>query len=341
MSKRDYYEVLGVQKGATTDEIKKSYRKLAKALHPDVNPEDKDAEEKFKEVSEAYEVLSDSDKKVKYDKFGHTQGGGRDYGNMQDMYDQFNQHFGRQFNQNNRVGNNMSLIVKLTLEEIYTGVKKSYKYNRTVSCDDCDGHGGEDVHDCGVCNGRGMVNQIYNTPMGHIQQTIPCQSCGATGKTYTKPCGTCKGSGVKNTSETVEVEVPAGVPEGVVFVMTGKGHGVKSGREGDLHIKIMELPHKIFTRVGGDLKMNLKLSYPQMVLGDKVEIETIEGGKIRISIPEHSDVGANLKIPFKGVKPYGKDSRGDMIIVLGLDIPKKLTDEEKAAIINLKEVMNG
>ena len=340
MSKRDYYEVLGLKKGASSDEIKKAYRKLAKELHPDMNLGDKSTEEKFKEVSEAYEHLSDDDKKAKYDRFGHnSNGGGFSNRNMDDIYEQFGHMFGRQQQRQQRAGQNMSLVVKLTLEEIYTGIKKTYKYNRNTGCGDCDGHGGTDLHDCSVCGGSGMVAQVYQTPMGHVQQIVPCNACGQTGKKYTNECNTCKGSGVKSINETVEVDIPAGVVDGMTFVMSGKGHGIKSGIEGDLHIRIMELPHKIYTRNGSDLKMTLKLSYPQLILGDKVEIETIEGGKIRMSIPEYSDVGSTLKVPFKGTKLFGKDSRGDIIVNLGIEIPKSLTDDQKEAVINLKEKM--
>ena len=344
MSKRDYYEVLGLKKGASNDEIKKAYRKLAKELHPDMNLGDESTEEKFKEVSEAYEHLSDVDKKTKYDRFGHSSnGGGGGFGNrnMEDIYEQFGHMFGRQQQQRQqRVGQNMNLVVKLTLEEIYAGIKKTYKYNRNTSCGDCDGHGGTDMHNCNVCGGSGMVAHVYQTPMGHVQQVVPCTACGQTGKQYKKECNTCKGSGVKSIEETVGVEIPAGVVDGMTFVMSGKGHGIKSGIEGDLHIRIMELAHKTYVRSGADLKMNLKLSYPQLILGDKVEIETIEGGKIRISIPEYSDVGSTLKVPFKGTKLFGKDSRGDIIVNLGIEIPKSLNDEQKEAVINLKEKMD-
>lgn len=340
MSKRDYYEVLGVQKGAQPDEIKKAYRKLAKEFHPDKNQGDKEAENKFKEISEAYEHLSDADKKAKYDRFGHGggQGGGFGSRNMEDIYEQFGHMFGRQSQQPRvRVGDNMSLVLKLTLEEIFTGIKKTYKYTRNVTCGDCNGHGGSDVHDCPDCNGTGLRTQVYQTPMGYVQQQSACGSCDATGKKYKTACTSCGGKGLKNVEETIEVEIPAGVQEGMAFVMAGKGHGVKSGIEGDLHIKIMELQHKTYTRSGADLKMNLKLNYHQLVLGDKVEIDTIEGGKIRMSIPESSDVGSNLRIPFKGIKLYGKESRGDVIVTLGIDIPKNPSDSVKEAVINLKE----
>jgi molecular chaperone DnaJ len=341
MSKRDYYEVLGLSKTATADEIKKAYRKLAKEFHPDKNAGDKEAEEKFKEISEAYEHLSDENKKAKYDRFGHS--GGNDTGfnpfRTRNPFSGFNP-FGNDFTQTQRVGANMSLLLKLSLEEIFNGVKKTYKYTRNVSCHTCEGHGGTDVHECSTCNGSGSVTQVYNTPIGYVQQQSTCTICDGVGKTYKTKCNTCNGSGLEKKEETIEVEVPAGVQEGMTFVMSGKGHGVKSGIEGDLHIKVMELPHSVFTRNGADLKMNLKLSYPQLVLGDKVEIETIENSKIRISVPEGSDVGSNLRIPNKGTKIYGKEGRGDLIINLGVDIPKKPSDKLKSAIIDLKEIID-
>ncbi len=333
MSKRDYYEVLGLTKGASQDEIKKAYRKLAKELHPDIGGD----EDKFKEVSEAYEVLSDDDKKAKYDRFGHNSD---NRGNRDDMFRGFHDMFGHHFNQGHkqvRVGETLSLTVQLTLEEIFSGVNKTYNYNRNVSCTDCEGHGGTDPYDCPSCNGSGMVTTLTRTPMGVYQTTQPCPSCDATGTKHRTPCNTCNGSGLNNVRETVDVTVPAGIQNGMTFVMEGKGQGIKSGHNGDLHIKIIELPHKVFTRIGADLKMNLKLNYPQLVLGDKVEIDTIEGSKIRMSVPEYSDVGTNLRVPFKGISVYGKEGRGDLIVTLGIEIPKNLDDDAKEAVINLKE----
>ena len=332
MSKRDYYEVLGLTKGASQDEIKKAYRKLAKELHPDIGGD----EDKFKEVSEAYEILSDEDKKSKYDRFGHSSD---NRGNPDDMFRGFHDIFGNHFNQGQRVrvGETLRLTVNLTLEEIFNGTTKTYTYNRNVGCTDCEGHGGTDPYDCPSCNGSGMVTNLTRTPMGVFQTSQPCPSCDAIGTKHKNPCNTCNGSGLNNTRETIEIAVPAGIQNGMTFVMEGKGQGIKSGNNGDLHIKVIELPHKVFTRIGADLKMNLKLSYPQLVLGDKVEIETIEGTKIRMSIPEYSDVGSNLRVPFKGVNVYGKEGRGDLIVTLGIEIPKKLDDDTKEAVINLKE----
>jgi molecular chaperone DnaJ len=334
MKKRDYYEILGLKKGATSDEIKKKYRKLAKELHPDVNPDNKSAEESFKEVSEAYEILSDADKKQNYDQFGHdgAKNSGRNpFG--------FNPHdiFGAFQHPVERFGENMSLLVKLTLEEIYTGTTKKYKYARNAMCGGCHGHGGTDIDDCDTCGGSGVINRIYNTPMGMMQQTAHCSVCNGSGKTYVKECGVCHGNGTTAVEETIDVKLPSGVLEGMSFVMSGKGQGIKSGKNGDLIIKIMETPHKTFVRSNNDLKMTIKLSYPQLILGDKVEIDTIEGGKIRVTIPEYSDVGTSLRVQNKGMKGMNNDLRVDIVINLGVDIPKEVDDETKSLLIDLKE----
>jgi molecular chaperone DnaJ len=327
MAKRDYYEVLGVNKSATADEIKKSYRKLAKELHPDKNHGSKEAEDKFKEVSEAYEILSDKDKKQNYDRFGHN---GSRMG-QQSRHQQTN------FTKPQRTGESMQLLVKLTLEEIFSGVKKTYKYKRNDKCTDCNGIGGHDSHNCSECGGSGVILQTFNTPFGQISQAIPCYSCEGMGITYDRQCTTCHGSGVKQVEETIEVEIPSGVVEDMVFVMNGKGHSIKGGNNGDLHIKIHELPHTTYLRSGNDLKMTLKLQYPNLILGGKVDIDTIDGGKIRMTIPEYSDVGSQLRIQNKGLKAFNSETRGDVLITLSVDIPKTLDDDTKALIIDLKE----
>jgi molecular chaperone DnaJ len=231
----------------------------------------------------------------------------------------------------------MQLLVKLTLEEIFSGVKKTYKYKRNDKCTDCNGIGGHDSHNCSECGGSGVILQTFNTPFGQISQAIPCYSCEGMGITYDRQCTTCHGSGVKQVEETIEVEIPSGVVEDMVFVMNGKGHGIKGGDNGDLHIKIHELPHSTYLRSGNDLKMTLKLQYPQLILGGKVDIDTIDGGKIRMSIPEYSDVGSQLRIQNKGLKAFNSETRGDVLITLSVDIPKTLDDDTKALIIDLKE----
>jgi molecular chaperone DnaJ len=333
MAKKDYYEVLGVEKSASADELKKAYRKLAKQHHPDKGGD----EETFKEIQEAYDVLSDSEKKANYDRFGHQgpQMGGNPFA---DMFNQFRSQFRHTHGHpQQRVGQDISVLVKLTQEEIFTGVKKTYKYNRKTTCDSCNGYGGEEMKTCPTCDGSGMMTHIINTPIGQIHQSAHCTTCDGIGKVTMKQCSKCGATGVVTTNETIELELPPGVQDGMSFVLEGKGQAVKAGNCGNLIANIMELPHDTFTRNGADLKMTLKLTYPQLVLGDKVEIPTIDGGKIRITIPEHSDVGSNLRVPFKGTKVYGKDTRGDVMVNLDVDIPKSLDDETKLLIIDLKE----
>jgi len=323
MSRKDYYQILGVTKEASVEEIKKAYRDLAKKWHPDKNPNNAEAEEKFKEISEAYETLSDSDKKHRYDNNDRFSGFNFDFSGM-----------GRQ--RHVRVGESIKLNLKLTLEEIFSGVKKSYKYKRKDSCSSCDGHGGSDSQTCPSCNGTGAVVQIFNTPVGQIRQAMECPTCNGSGQTYKDKCNVCNGEGVKLVDETIEVDIPYGVSDGTTFVMGGKGNAIKSGRHGDLYFVVNELPHHKFVRDGNNLKINLKLSYPQLVLGDKVEVETIDGGKIRVNIPEHSQVDTNLKIVGKGMTEFRSANRGDMIINLGINIPKKIDEETKELLEKLK-----
>lgn len=323
MAKKDYYESLGVSRNASEDEIKKSYRKLAKQFHPDKNPDDKAAEDRFKEVSEAYEHLSNPEKKTHYDQFGHARQ---------------QQQTSTQYTQQVRVGEDMNIIVKLTLEEIYSGIKKTYKYKRNDNCKVCSGHGGTNSKTCTTCGGAGVTMQVQNHfVFGYIKTLMPCQVCDGVGVTYENICQPCNGSGLNSIEETVNVDIPAGVMEGMIFSMAGHGNSIKSGTAGNLNIRIMELPHKLYTRNGNDLKMNLKLTYSQLVLGDKVELETIDGGKIRASIPEHSDVDNNLKIQGKGLKAFNSDVRGDMMITIGIDIPKQINETARELLTKLKE----
>ncbi len=335
MKKRDYYEVLGVDKKATDKDIKKSYRKLAKELHPDVNPNNKEAEDKFKEVSEAYEHLSDKDKKAEYDRFGHTDGqshGRRGPMSAEDFFSGF-----AHFNKPIRKGQNLKVNVKLTLEEVFTGAKKQYKYTRDVSCDDCSGHGGHDVHDCQACSGQGQVVKMFRTPIGVVQQSMECDRCHGSGSAYATECKSCNGLGTKKGEEIAELEFPSGVEDGMAVSISGKGNALKSGHYGDLHCSITVLPHKTFVRNGNDIRLKLKLTYPQLVLGDKVEIDTIDGHKIRISIHEFSEAESTLKINGKGLKLLNSERRGDMLVTLGVFVPKTIDDETKELLTKLKE----
>lgn len=338
MKKRDYYEVLGVDKKASANEIKKAYRKLAKELHPDVNPNNKEAEDKFKEVSEAYEHLSDTNKKAEYDRFGHTDGQGqgrRGHMSAEDIFGGF-----AHFNRPVKKGQTLKINVKLTLEEVFTGAKKQYKYTRDVKCNDCDGHGGHDVHDCNVCGGQGHVVKMFRTPIGHIQQAMECHACHGNGTAYDTECKTCYGLGTKKGEEIAELEFPSGVEDGMGVAISGKGNAIKSGHYGDLHCTITVLPHKTFVRNGNDIRLKLKLTYPQLVLGDKVEIETIDGPKIRISIHEFSESESTLKINGKGLRLLDSEKRGDMLVTLGIFVPKSIDDETKELLTKLKEKMD-
>ena len=205
-------------------------------------------------------------------------------------------------------------------------------------CDVCSGHGGLDMKTCSTCGGSGMVVEVFNTPMGQIRHGHTCPLCQGDGEVYDNICVECKGNGTKTVEEIIDVEVPHGIQEGMTFVMADKGNYVKRGVNGDLLINIMELPHKYFVRNGNNLKLDLKLSYPQLVLGDKVEINTIEGGKIRVKVPEHSKTGTNLRVGNKGLKAFNSEDRGELIIILDVIIPTKISDEEKELIEKLKEI---
>lgn len=335
MSKKDYYESLGLTKSASAEEIKKAYRSLAKEWHPDKNPNNKEAEEKFKEISEAYEVLSDPNKKNNYDTYGNIKGGSSDF------EDFFNSAFGSVFRNSGksiRKGENLNLTVKLTLEEIYSGVNKKFKYKRTESCEQCHGQGGSDIHQCPTCKGSGRILRTINTPFGLGQEATYCSTCNGIGTTYDVSCGSCKGSGTVTVDQEIDVKIPSGVENGMKFVMAGKGQAIRSGISGDLHITILEVPHKLFVRSGSDLRMNLKLSYPQLVLGDKVEINAIDGVRIRMNIPSHSEVGTNLKVQTKGMKMFNSDKTGDLYVNLNVDIPKTVSEEEKVLLEQLRSL---
>ncbi len=325
----DLYAILGVDKKATQADIKKAYRKKAKTNHPDVGGD----EETFKKITHSYEVLSDPVKKENYDKYGSEDPQPK----FSNFHQEFRQHFS--YEQPERVGENMVLSVKLTLEEIYSGVKKKYKYTRNVKCGTCDGHGGKEITACPICNGAGVVFRTFNTPIGGIRQVFPCNNCEGIGSKYSTQCTDCHGHGVTTKDEIAEIDFPHGVQEGVTFVMTGKGHAIKAGNNGNLHITIFEAPHEKFIRSGADLRMKLNLSYAQLVLGDKVDLVTIDGGKIRFTIPEHSEVGVDLRLKNKGLKQFGNENRGDLIVTLGINIPKTINDETKELLLKLKDII--
>lgn len=326
--KKDYYEILGVSKEATNDEIKKAYRSLAKQYHPDKNAGDEEAEAKFKEINEAHEVLSDPNKRKQYDTYGHNK-----YGRVDDFSNMF-----RNRRRPIRKGENLNLNIKLSLEEIYTGVKKKFKYKNTEKCDSCDGLGGSDIVQCPTCHGRGKVITQINTPIGVMQNITNCGTCDGIGSTYNVSCKSCNGKGVKDIEKEIEIDIPVGVEDSMTFVMEGNGRAIRGGVNGDLMVTIFELPHKTFVRSGNDLKMGVKLTYPQLVLGDKVDFTTIDGSKIRVTIPPKSDVGTNLKVQTKGMKKFNSEETGDLYVTLGVDIPKNVSEEEIELLEKLKKI---
>jgi molecular chaperone DnaJ len=343
MSKRDYYEVLGVNRNSTPDEIKKAYRKQSMEHHPDKGGN----EEVFKEVAEAYETLSDPKKKESYDVYGHNGprnngggGGGNPFDIFAEMFGKsgFNPFGNPQQQQRQRRGGDLNLSVKLTLEEIFTGVNKKFKYRRSESCVSCSGKGGTGKKKCQKCGGAGMIGEIVNTPIGQIRSTTQCDNCDGEGYSSEHDCSFCGGHGVINIDDIVEVSIPYGVGDGMRLAIQSKGNAIKKGTPGDLIVTIMELPHEKFTRSGNDLKLILPLTYPQLILGDKVEISTIEGSKIRITIPEYTKVNDTLRIQNKGLKQIHSSNRGDMIVHIDLTIPKEISAEERKLIEDLKKI---
>ncbi len=361
---RDFYEVLGLSKGASEDEIKKAYRKKALEFHPDRNPGDKSAEDKFKEATAAYEVLSDADKKARYDRFGHAAfeqtGGGPNYEgfSMEDIlrrfgFDSDDDIFGSFFGGGRRGGfggrprgergSNLRIKVKLTLEEIATGVNKKIKVRKQVPCNTCNGSGARDqsgVETCGTCRGAGMVNRVSQTPFGMMQTAVQCPTCNGAGSVVKAPCNVCKGDGRVFGEETIEVDIPAGVSEGIQLSMQGRGNaGAKGGSAGDLVINVEETPHDEFTREGNNIIHELFLNMADAALGNKVEVPTLDG-RARITIPPGTQSGKIFRLQGKGLPALQSYQRGDLLIHVNVWTPKKMNDEERRVLERLRDLPN-
>lgn len=363
MAKRDFYEVLGVPKNADETTIKKAYRKVALKYHPDRNPDNKEAEEKFKEAAEAYEILSDPDKKARYDRFGHAgvnnQGGfgGGGSMNMDDIFEQFGDIFGgggspfesffggggRQRATRGQRGSNLRIKVALTMEEAAKGIQKKVKIKKQVACASCDGSGAKDsksITTCGTCNGSGYVRQVKQTFMGHMQTTTACPTCGGSGQTISAHCGSCKGDGRQYSEETIEIDIPAGVGEGMQLSMRGKGNaGKMGGPAGDMLIVIEEIEHDDFVRDGNNVIYDLFLNFADAALGTSVAVPTLDG-KVKIKIPAGTPAGKIFRLKGKGfpeVQGYGK---GDQLINVNIWTPKKLNAEEKKMMEQMREMPN-
>ena len=365
MSKRDYYEVLGVGKSATQEEIKKAYRKMAIKFHPDKNPDDKTAEDKFKEAAEAYEVLKDENKKARYDRFGHAGmgqgGGGGGFGGggmtMEDIFSQFGDIFGesggafgsmfggggRGGRSRGERGSNLRIKVSLTLEEVAKGVTKKIKVKKQVACEQCDGSGAKDsssVQTCSTCRGAGAVRQIRSTMLGQMQTTTTCPSCSGSGQMIKDRCSKCKGDGRMYTEELIELPIPAGVEEGMQLSMRGKGNaGKRGGPAGDLLINIEEKPHKELQRDGMNLIYDLYINFADAALGTSVEVPTIEG-RVKIKIPPGTQSGKIFRLKGKGLPNVNEYGQGDELIHVNIWTPKKLDEDEKRILEGLRAKPN-
>ena len=351
--KRDYYEVLGVSKNASADELKKAYRKLAMQYHPDRNPDDKEAEEKFKEAAEAYEVLSNDEKKARYDRFGHEGMagaggfGGGGFSSMDDIFSQFGDIFsgfgfggfggqggGQRGPQGGQRGSNLRIKVEMTLEEIEKGATKTIKVKKYNTCNTCSGSGAKDknsVATCSTCSGSGYVRRVQNTFLGQMQSTVACPTCSGTGKTIKHACGSCKGEGRTYGDDTINLDIPAGVAEGMQLSLSGKGNaGMNGGGAGDLLINIVEKPHEIFRREGNNIWYDLSINFAEAVLGTSKEVPTLSS-KVKVSIPAGTEPGKIFKLRGKGVPSLQGYETGDQLIQVTIHVPKEseLTAEER------------
>ena len=359
MEKRDYYEVLGVSKSADATEIKKAYRKLALKYHPDKNPGDKEAEEKFKEAAEAYDVLSDDKKRQMYNQFGHAGVGGAGQGgfgggmSMDDIFSQFGDIFGsfggfsgfggfgggRSARRVNR-GTNLRVKVKMHLQEIATGIEKKIKVKKYVACQHCNGTGAKDgksYSTCSTCKGSGQVTRVQNTILGAMQTTSTCPTCEGEGKIINEKCTFCNGEGVLMSEEVISINIPAGVGEGMQLSLSGKGNAARRGGvNGDLIVLIEEEEHPELVRDGNDLLYNVFIGYPEAVLGETVEIPTIEG-KVKVKIEAGTQPGKILRLRGKGLPDVNGYGKGDLLAKVNVWIPKNLSKDERKLVEKMKE----
>lgn len=364
MSKRDYYDILGVARSADEKEIKSSYRKLAIKYHPDKNPGDHEAEEKFKEAAEAYDILSNPQKRQRYDQFGHAgnsasggYGGGGGM-NMDDIFSQFGDIFGgghpfesffggggggQRGGRRVARGSNLRIKVKLTLEEIAKGVEKKVKVNKQVSCHSCDGSGAKDkssFHTCKTCGGSGSVRRVTNTILGQMQTTSTCPTCNGEGVEITAKCTACRGEGLERGEETIAINIPAGVSEGMQLSMSGKGNAApRGGIPGDLIILIEEVPHESLKRDGLNVIYDLYINFVDATLGTSVEVPTIDG-KAKIKIEPGTQGGKILRLKGKGIPEVNSYHKGDQLVYVNIWTPKAVSNEEKELLNKLKESPN-
>lgn len=372
MAKRDYYEVLGVSKDASEDEIKKAYRKIAIKYHPDRNPGDKTAEDKFKEAAEAYDVLHDPQKRQQYDQFGFNGPAGSGFGgfgggqggfsmDMDDIFSMFGDIFGGRggfggfsgfgggqggARRQQHRGSDLRLKVRMSLQDVATGVTKKFKVKKDIACSHCHGTGaeaGSGTETCPTCHGSGVVSRVTNSPFGRIQTQSVCPTCGGEGQVIKNKCKECGGTGVVKGEEIVEINIPAGVADGMVVNVPGKGNaGQRNGVAGNIQVYIEEEPNNTFVRDGQDVIYSLLLDFPTAALGGNVEIPTIEGGKVRIKIEPGTQPGKVLRLRGKGlpaVQGYGS-GKGDLVVQVSIYVPKTLSHNEKKALEQMQQSDN-
>ena len=356
--KRDYYEVLGISKGASEDEIKKAYKKMARKYHPDLNPGDKEAEEKFKEVNEAYEVLSDADKKARYDQYGHAGvdpnfgaggagfDGNFDFGDLGDIFGSF---FGGGFGGGRRTnpnapqrGESIRMSLAISFEEAAFGCEKEVTVDRMEECGTCHGSGcaaGTSPEVCPDCHGSGQVQVRRQTPMGVFATTSPCTRCGGKGKIIHQPCKECHGTGTVRKRKTIQATIPAGIDNGQTISIRGQGHaGKNGGPAGDLLITITVRPHELFRREGTSVLCEAPITFAQAVLGAELEIPTIDG-KVKYELPEGTQSGTTFRLKGKGIPSINGRGRGDQYVTVYIETPRNLNKEQKEALKKFAESM--
>ena len=358
--KRDYYEVLGVQKGAGEDELKKAYRKLARKYHPDLNKDNPEAADKFKEVNEAYEVLSDADKKARYDQYGHAGvdpnfgaggfGGGFDgsfdFGDLGDIFGSF---FGGGFGGGRRTnpnapqrGESIRMSIAISFEEAAFGCEKAVTVERYETCDTCHGNGcapGTSPEVCPDCHGTGTVQVRRQTPMGVFATSSPCPKCGGKGRIIHQPCKDCRGSGMVRKKKTIQASIPAGIDNGQTISIRGQGNaGKNGGPAGDLLITITVRPHELFRREGTSVLCEAPITFTQAVLGAELEIPTIDG-KVKYTLPEGTQSGTTFRLKGKGIPSINGRGRGDQYVTVYIETPKNLNKEQKEALKKFAETM--
>ena len=352
--KRDYYEVLGVSRDAGEDEIKKAYRRLAKKYHPDVNKENPEAEHKFKEASEAYEVLSDSNKRARYDQFGHNDpgmggaggfGGFGGFGGVEDIFESFFGGFGGSSRRSGpRKGADLRENIVIDFEEAAFGTKKTVNVLRHESCDVCEGTGAEpgtEAETCSTCGGSGRVRVQQNTLFGQFVNERTCDTCGGSGKVIKNKCRECKGSGKIRKTRKIEINVPAGIDNGHTISLRGEGEpGSRGGPSGDLLVNVRVRPHEFFIRNGTNIMLKVPISFEQAALGDDITVPTIDGD-VKYKIHEGTQPGDKFRLRNKGIPSLRSGRRGDQIIEIIVEVPKKLSRKQKAALKAYAEVMSG